>query len=155
MPGPITPGSGASFDSIAPSTPAEDDSEVVVEITSPDEGDSVEISSESESEAPVYGPTNFSDRFKFDIENGMFDATLRFDATQPRARGASVEAYSERRAVEFQVTQAAGTGSPSSALFALQFQDANPNGGGASSQVDGRVAFKRMAQQNLNLLANL
>lgn len=154
MTGIITPGSGASYDSIAQAPPP-DEGEVTVEITGQDEGDSVEISNEPQSPAPTYGPSQFSDRFKFDIQNGMFDARLRFDATQTRARGASVAAYQERQAVEFQVIQAAGTGSPSSALFSLQFQDADPNSAGAASQVEGRVEFQRMAEQNLNLLSSL
>jgi hypothetical protein len=85
----------------------------------------------------------------------MFDARLRFNAVTSRSRGASAVAYAEHQAVEFQVTQAAGTGSPSSALFALQFQDADPNKTSARSQVEGRTEFKRMAAQNLTLLSSL
>jgi hypothetical protein len=85
----------------------------------------------------------------------MLDAKLRFNAVSSRSRGADVVAYSERQAVEFQVTQTAGTGSSSSALFALQFQDADPNSTSVSSQIEGRTAFKRMADQNLNLLSSL
>lgn len=154
MPGIITPGSGASYDTVGPATTPEGGG-VVVEISGPEPEDSVEISEQDAPESPTYGPTQFSDRFRFQIQNGMFDASLRFDATESRARGASTAAYGERQAVEFQVTQAAGTGSATSALFALQFQDADPNGGNATSQIEGRVEYKRMAEQNLNLLASL
>ena len=144
-------GNGSSFDTIAP-TGSSDEGDVTVEISDPE--DTVEISNESE-DPVTYGPTQFADRFKFAIDNGMFDASLRFNANQTRSSGADVAAYYERQGVEFQVTQAAGAGSPSSALFALQFQDAAPNSAAAGSQVEGRVEFNRMAEQNLNLLATL
>ena len=150
----IATGTGTSYDSVAP-VPTPEEAEVDVEITGPEEDDSVEITETPSDPPPTYGPTEFSDRFRFQIQSGMFDSSLRFDATKPRATGASVQAYEERQAVEFQVTQAAGSGSQSSALFALQFQDADPNGSGATSQVEGRVEYKRMAEQNLNLLATL
>ena len=153
MPDIITPGTGPTYDTI-PVTPPEEDGGVTLEITEPEEGDSVELSGEPE--APVtYGPTQFSDRFKFDIANGMFDASLRFNANRTRNRGASVEAYNERRGVEFQVTQTAGRGSATTALFALQFQEADPNSIDATSQVEARTEYARMAEQNLNLLATL
>ena len=135
--------------------PAEPEGEVTVEITEPEDGDTVELSNETDPGPATYQPPQFSDRFKFDIQNGMFDAHLRFNAAVTRSRGADVVAYSERQAVETQITQAAGSGSPSAALFALQYQDANPNSDSASSQVEGRVEFNRMAAQNLNLLASL
>ena len=153
MAGIITPGAGASFDSVPPAQEPENDGAVTVEVTTPEE-DSVEISNSEETPAR-YGPTSFGDRFKFNIQNGMMDGSLRFNANTSRARGASVAAYAERQAVELQVTQAAGSGSPSSALFALQFQDANPNNTTAGSQVEGRVELHRMADQNLNLLSSL
>ena len=154
MPEIITPGSGASFDSTPP-PPAQPEGEVTVEITEPENGDTVELSNETDPGPATYQPPQFSDRFKFDIQNGIFDAHLRFNAAVTRSRGADVAAYSERQAVETQITQAAGSGSPSAALFALQYQDANPNSDSASSQVEDRVEFSRMAAQNLNLLASL
>ena len=153
MAGIIAPGSSASFDIIPQAQEPQDKGGVTVEVTTPEE-DSVEISN-SEERPVTYSPTNFGDRFKFNIQNGMLDGSLRFNANTSRARGASVAAYAERQAVEFQVTQAAGSGSPSSALFALQFQDANPNNTTAGSQVEGRVEFNRMAEQNLTLLSTL
>ncbi len=151
MPGIVTPGAGASFDTV-PLPPGPEQDDVTVEIT-PAEGDTVELSG---GEPPAtYGPADFSDRFRFDIQNGMLDAKLRFHAVTSRSRGADVAAYSERQTVEFQVTQTAGTGSPSSALFALQFQDADPNASDATSQVEGRAEFNRMAAQNLGLLSQL
>ena len=153
MAGIVAPGSSASFDIIPPTQEPADEGEVTVGVTTPEE-DSVEISNSEETPA-TYGPKNFGDRFKFRIQNGMLDGSLRFNANTSRARGASVAAYAERQAVEFQVTQAAGSGSPSSALFALQFQDANPNNTTAGSQIAGRVEFNRMAEQNLNLLSAL
>ena len=128
---------------------------MTVEITVPEDGDTVELSTNTDPGPVSYQPSRFSDRFKFDIQNGMFDARLRFNATVTRSRGADVVAYAERQTVEIQVTQTAGTGSPSAALFALQFQDANPNSDRASTQIEGRLEFNRMAAQNLNLLAFL
>lgn len=154
MPEIITPGSGASFDSTPP-PPAEPEGEVTVEITEPEDGDTVELSNETDPGPATYQPPQFSDRFKFDIQSGMFDAHLRFNAAVTRSRGADVVAYAERQTVEIQVTQTAGRGSPSAALFALQFQDANPNSDRASTQIEGRLEFNRMAAQNLNLLAFL
>jgi hypothetical protein len=153
MPGIVTPGSGSTFDTI-PVAPDPDDNVVTVEITESNE-DTVELSDPAEESSHTYGLVRFSDRFKFDIENGMFDARLRFNAITSRSRGSDVAAYSERQAVEFQVTQAAGTDSPSSALFALQFQDANPNSTSVGSHVEGLTEFKRMADQNLALLSSL
>ena len=154
MPEIITPGGAASFDRVPP-LPSEPEGDVTIEITEPEDGDSVELSNETGPEPVTYQPPQFSDRFKFDIQSGMFDAHLRFNATTTRSRGADVVAYTERQAVETQVTQAAGSGSPSAALFSLQYQDANPNSDSASTQVEGRVEFNRMAAQNLNLLASL
>lgn len=154
MPEIITPGGAASFDRVPP-LPSEPEGDVTIEITEPEDGDTVELSNETDPEPVTYQPPQFSDRFKFDIQSGMFDAHLRFNATTTRSRGADVVAYTERQAVETQVTQAAGSGSPSAALFSLQYQDANPNSDSASTQVEGRVEFSRMAAQNLNLLASL
>ena len=154
MPGIAIQGGGATFDTIPPAREPPENGEVEIEITGPGE-DSVEISETPGPGPQTYGPRNFGDRFKFNIQNGVLDASLRFNAARTRSRGADVEAYSERQGVEFQVTQTAGTGSPSSALFALQFQDADPNSTSAGSQVEGRVAYNRMAEQNLNLLATL
>lgn len=156
MSGIISPGSGASFDTIQPPAAAQEPQEggVDVDITGPDEGDSVDISDGAP--PPVtYGPPQFSDRFRFAIANGMLDGNLRFDATDSRSRGADVVAYGERQEVEIQVTRAAGSGSPSSALFALQFQDADPNGEQVTSQVEGKAEFNRQADQNLSLLSSL
>jgi hypothetical protein len=153
MAGITAPGAGASYDIISPAQKPENEGGVTTEVTHPEE-DSAEISN-SEKPPITYGPRTFGDRFKFNIQNGMLDGSLRFNANTSRARGASVAAYAERQAVEFQVIQAAGSGSPSSALFALQFLDANPNNSTAGSQVEGRVEFNRMAEQNLNLLSTL
>ncbi|MEE2752563.1 MAG: hypothetical protein VX910_01165 [Candidatus Latescibacterota bacterium] len=153
MSGTVTPASGSTFDTI-PVAPESDDSLVTVEITESNE-DSFELSSTAGDSTSAYGPLQFSDRFKFDIQNGMFDAKLRFNAAISRSRGADVATYSERQAVEFQVTRAAGTDSSSSALFALQFQDANPNSTSVGSHLEGRTEFKRMAEQNLALLSIL
>ena len=155
MPEIITPGSGASFDSIPALPPDPEEGDVTVEIVVPEDSDTVELSGQTDPEPQNYGPAQFRDRFKFDIQNGMFDGRLRFNASVTRSRGADVVAYAERQGVEIQITQTAGVGSPSAALFALQFQDANPNNTNASSQVEGRIGFNRMAAQNLNLLASL
>ncbi len=153
MPNIIQSGSGASFNTVGPvPTP---DPEVTVNISEPKDGDSVDLSNEPPGGPSTYGPAQFSDRFKFDIQNGMLDASLRFDARTNRSRGADVKAYAERQGVDFQITKAAGIGSQTSALFALQFQDVNPNATSASTQVEGRLGFSRVAEQSLNLLASL
>jgi hypothetical protein len=114
-------------------------------------GDTVEISS-PQAGPGTYGPNDVADKFKFDIQNGMFDKRLRYTALQTRSSGAATETYEARAGLGGQTM---GGGGVYSALFALQYNDANPDQTQASSSAEARGELNRMAEQRLSLLNSL
>lgn len=122
--------------------------------TTPD-GDTVEISPPGASpgnpprSGSTYRPPRFSDRFHYDIQNGMFNKRLRFNAVTPRFNTYTAATYSARQGINGQV---AGQGGIYSAMFDLFYQDSQPDPTDAGSHVDARAELNRMADQNLNLL---
>ncbi len=180
MPPPITHYSGASFDyGPAPQsqteaeteatgeTQAAEETQVTVEVelsgTTAD-GDTVEISSSDDASGEsaasgnligTYGPPKFSNRFQFDIANGMFDRSLRFTPLKPRFNGAAAATYEARQSLDTQVSNTAGQGSVYSALFDVQYNEAQPDASKAGSSVDARTELSRIADRNLTLLSQL
>ena len=122
-------------------------------------GDTVEISGDS-GEGQVssggsrsYAPRSIRDRFRFNIQSGMFDSNQRYSPLSVRFAGKATRTYTARQSVSTQVSQVAGAGSPYGALFSLMYQDAQPNPGDARTQVDARVAQHRMMDQHIQLLS--
>jgi len=155
---PVAPASGATYDRIAPATGVDEpqnegDGSVVIDITGDPPGDAYE--STDLPSTLGYGPRGFDDRFRFDVQNGMLDASKRFSATRSRLRGLAAEGYDERRSVGVQVTRTAGSGSTYAALFTLQYGDADPSSGRAGSHAEARAQYNRMTDQNLELLNEL
>ena len=125
------------------------------------DGDSVEISSKgldlekkatSETYRGVYEPAKVNDRFRYEIENGMLDKNLRFNALKNRFPSAATIAYSARQNIESYIDQTAGRKSTYTALFKLQYQDAKPNPSRAASNLEAKIQQIRIINQNLDLL---
>ncbi len=151
MPIAATPGSGASFDRIEPTPPAQAgvEGEIDIDISGDPAEDTVDLGNQPPSPG-TYGPNSTNDRFRFDLENGMLNGAGRFSAVATRSRGAAVQTYEERGSLGFQVTR--GLTGSRSALFSLQYSNADPNRAEAGSSVEARTAFARIADQNLELL---
>ena len=148
MPDPITSYSGgASYEIGVSPQPAESNPPAAAAV----DGDTVEISS-SQAGPGTYSPNNVADKFRFDIQNGMFDKRLRYTALQTPTSRAATETYESRANLG---GQAAGGSGVYSALFALQYNDANPEPTQASSSTEARGELNRMAEQRLSLLNSL
>lgn len=131
-----------------------------------EEGDSVEITiteipSESTEDPPtsesspiIYGPAIFDDTFRLAIENGILDPSQRFNPLHIRFQTGATETYETRGLLGNQVMQNVGLGT-STALFNIQYQDAQPHPNKASGNVDAKVEQQRIADQNLHLLNTL
>ena len=131
-----------------------------------EEGDSVEITiteipSEPTEDPPtpesspvVYGPQIFDDAFRLAIENGILDPSQRFNPLHIRFQTGATETYEARGSLGAQIMQNVGLGT-SSALFNIQYQDAQPNPNEASGNVDAKAEQQRIADQNLHLLNTL
>jgi hypothetical protein len=135
----------ASFDRVPASETSEDTPQDVVEITITD------LPSETDSPASTpatYGPTTFGDKFKFDVQNGMLDPSKRFSPLSVRFDSTAVSTYEAREGIAGQM----GANTPYAALFALHYQDANPNPSEASTNVDARTTENRRIDQGLDLL---
>ena len=100
----------------------------------------------------TYSPKDVADKFRYNIENGMFDQRLRYNALASQFQGAAQETYDVRQNVVRQVAQLGGSNSSISALFALTYQDAQPNPNSASTHVEARTEQTRQMDQGLNLL---
>ncbi len=149
MPDPITSSSaGASYEIGAGPPPQANPA------TEPD-GDTVEISSGPAPAPPTYGPPDVADRFRFDIQNGMFDKRLRYTPLRSRYEGAATQAYSARASVGSQVAGTAGAGGLYSALFSLGYADARPDSDQVASNSSAKGELNRMADQRLSLLNSL
>ena len=127
------------------------------------EGDSVEISTAGASadnplaqpQSPTYGPPDVSDRFRFQIENGMLDKSRRFTPLSSRFNGQAAATYQARESLEGHVSRVSGQGSVYSALFDLAYQVSQPHPNRAGTSVDARTELNRIADRNLALLNNL
>jgi hypothetical protein len=100
----------------------------------------------------TYAPKEVADKFRYNIENGMFDQRLRYNALSSQFQGAAQATYDARQNVVSQVGQLGGSNSSISALFALTYQDAQPNPNDASTHVEARTEQTRQMDQGLNLL---
>ena len=115
----------------------------------------------SDSETPpeqtqaTYTPATFNDNFQFAIENGILDPSYQFNPLSIRFQSGAVETYEARGSLGSQVVQGFGQDSPYAALFAIQYQNAQPNSSEASSNVDAKTEQQRIADQNLQLLNSL
>ena len=154
MPNPIGPSNGATYDRIAPETESVEETEdgIDIDISELPDEDTVEISGPGPGRQ-TYGPSEFTDKFRFELQNGMRDPSRRYSPLQNRFRGMAVSGYEERGSVSVQITRTAG--STYSALFNLQYSDASPDGETASTSVEARTEYNRIADQQLELLASL
>lgn len=114
-------------------------------------GDSVDVSQGSGGGRAGYTP-RVSDRFRFDIQNGIFSSGRRYNADVHQFRRVSNATYDSRLTVSGQVSATAGDGSSASALFQLQYQDASPRSVSSSSNMAAVNEFNRQRDQSLNLL---
>ena len=105
--------------------------------------------------SPTYEPPTVDERFRFDIANGMFDRSLRFNALKSRGNGAASSTYGPRESIENKLRRTAGGRTAYSALFLASYADANPNPTDATSNVDARTGLSRIIDQNLALLNSL
>lgn len=103
----------------------------------------------------TYGPRRTSDTFRYDIEQGMFDEQLRYNALSVRFQGVAVSTYKARQSISGQIAAFSGQNSSASALFSLTYQDAQPNPSEASSHVNARTEQNRRIDQGLDLLSML
>ena len=143
---------GASFDSGRASDSGASVDAQLTETTAP-AGDTVEISTPAGSTAPVtYEPPDVADRFRFDIQNGMFDKRLRYTALRTRYEGGASATYDARGSMRGQVGGSAGV---YAALFALQYDDAQPNPSQAGSNAEAKSELNRITDQKLSLLGSL
>lgn len=138
----------ASFDRVptAETPTTADTPQDIVEITitgPPSEADP------SASTSTIYGPATFGDKFKYDLQNGMLDPNKRFSPLSARFDSTAVSTYEARENFAGQII---GANSPHAALFALHYQDANPNPSKASTNVDARTIENRRIDQGLDLL---
>jgi hypothetical protein len=140
---------------------AEVDVTIDITETTPD-GDSVEISTPEASsenppaapESPTYGPRDMSDRFRFEIENGMLDRSRRFTPLSTRFNGQAAATYSARGSINTQVSRISGNG-VHSALFDLAYHVSRPDPSRAGTNVDARTELNRIADRNMALLNSL
>jgi hypothetical protein len=143
---------GASYDSIRASDGNAGVDAQLTETTAPG-GDTVEISSPAGGAAPVtYEPPDVADRFRFDIQNGMFDKRLRYTPLRTRYEGGASATYDARGSMRGQMGGSAGV---YAAMFALQYDDAQPNPSQAGSNVEARSELNRITDQKLSLLGSL
>ena len=143
---------GASFE--IGSRQEKTDGSVGSEETAAD-GDSVDLSSTEEPSAgggrAAYTP-GVADRFRFDLQNGLFSSGRRFDAVSLRFQQESKATYTPRGTINEQVARTAGGGSASSALFHLQYQDASPDRTSAETHAAAIRELNRQRDQSLDLL---
>ena len=134
----------ASFDRVPAST----------ETPSAETQDIVDISiTESESTPPAstpptYGPATFSDKFKFELQNGMMDASKRFNAINVRYDTTASTTHETRENLAAQI----GATGAQAALFALHHQASDPTPSEASTDVDARTLENRRIDRGLDLL---
>ena len=99
-----------------------------------------------------YGPRRISDTFRYDIEHGMFDARLRYNALSVRFQDVAVSTYEARQSISGQIASFSGQNSSASALFSLIYQDAQPNPNQASSHINARTEQNRRIDRGMDLL---
>ena len=134
----------ASFDRVPTPTPALQTAEqdiVDISITEPPSEDTASAPS-------TYGPATFGDKFKFQIQNGMMDASKRFNALNVRYDTTATTTHETRGNLAAQM----GATGAQAALFALHHQASDPNPSGASTEVDARTLENRRVDRGLDLL---
>ena len=150
---------GASYE-IGVAVQTQQTAEVIVDVTeTTPPADTVEISSPGTSgENPppppprtTYQPATVSDRFRFEIQNGMFDPSQRYTPLATRFSSSATATYEARESLG----QMPGQHGVYSAIFDLEYQAAQPNPTEAGSNIEARTTLNRMADQNLSLLNSL
>ncbi len=124
-------------------------------------GDTVEItiteippdeSTPSGTAIGTYGPRAVGDRFKYDIQNGMLDGSLRFSALNKPFNISADATYSARGSIGTQLSLISGA---HAALFSIQHNDSQPDSASASSNVDAKTEQNRIIDQNFSMGSTL
>lgn len=100
----------------------------------------------------IYSPPQMSDKFRYNIEQGMFDQSLRYNAIAARYQDIATETHEARQSIEGQISRFSGSNSGVAALFALGYQNAQPNPNNATTHVEARVEQNRRIDSGLDLL---